>query len=271
MSTRIQSGDVEVAVQTSGDGEAVLLLHGVPDSAALWRHVRPRLVDAGYKTVAVDQRGFGESSAPRGARSYKLRCLADDALAVLDALGIEKAHLVGHDWGAAVGWLLAGSRPDRFLTFTALSLGHARAYAKAGWEQLAKAWYILAVLVPSLGEWLVRRNDWRLLRELTNHPEVERWIADLSRPGRLTAGAAWYRANALTPTDHPPVTIPVLGVWSDGDFALTEKQMTESAKLVGGPWHYARIDGASHWIPLDAPERTTELLLEHFARRAPVG
>lgn len=268
---RVESHGIQLAVHTAGEGEAVVLLHGVPDSAALWRLVAPKLQAAGYQTVAIDQRGFGSSDAPAGIRSYSLPSMAEDAIAVMDSLGIQKAHLVGHDWGAAIGWLLAGKHPDRFLTFTALSLGHTRAYAKAGWEQFKKAWYILVALVPWLGEWLVRRADWRLLRRITNHGEVARWIEDLSRPGRLTAGMNWYRANSLTPTDHPAVTIPVLGVWSDGDFALTEKQMTGSATFVTGPWRYERIEGASHWLPLDAPDRVSELLLGHFQTKLKAG
>jgi pimeloyl-ACP methyl ester carboxylesterase len=266
---RVDVNGLTLKVQVDGDGKTVLLLHGAPDSAALWRHVAPRLTSAGYQTVAPDQRGFGGSDAPRGVKRYAMDHLASDALTVMDTLGIERAHLVGHDWGAAVGWVLAGRHPERFRTFTAISLGHARAYAAAGFEQLRKAWYIALVLVPWLGERLVRGNDWRLLRRMTGHPEVDRWVADLGRDGRLTAGMNWYRANALAVTDHPKVKVPVLGLWSDGDFALTEAQMTGSAKYVEGPWRYERIEGASHWLPLDAPDQVAALLLEFFRDASP--
>jgi pimeloyl-ACP methyl ester carboxylesterase len=261
---RLTVNGLGLNVLSEGEGDAVLLLHGCPDSAALWREVVPRLVAARYRVVTLDQRGFGESDAPLGVSSYALPRLADDVLAVMDALGIEKAHLVGHDWGAAVAWLLAGNRPERFRTLSALSVGHARAYAAAGFPQLSKAWYILVALVPRLGEWLIRRRDFQLLKGITQHPEAERWVRDLSRPGRLTAGLNWYRANSLSVTDHPKVKIPVLGVWSDGDFALTEAQMTGSAKYVDGSFRYERIDGASHWFPLEVPERVSSLLLEFF-------
>jgi pimeloyl-ACP methyl ester carboxylesterase len=129
---RIEVNGVALNFQVNGNGEAVLLLHGAPDSAALWRHVAPQLASAGYRTVALDQRGFGESDAPHGVRSYAMNHLVGDALALMDTLGIEKAHLVGHDWGAAVGWVLAGRSPERFHTFTALSLGHSRAFELYG-------------------------------------------------------------------------------------------------------------------------------------------
>jgi pimeloyl-ACP methyl ester carboxylesterase len=270
---RIVVNGIELNVESQGAGETVLLLHGVPDSIALWRRVVPRLVAAGYRTVAIDQRGFGESEMPKGKRNYKLELLADDAVDVLDSLGVRTAHVVGHDWGSSVAWLLAGRHPDRFLSLTTLSLGHTRAYAAAGTEQLKRAWYILLVLIPWVGEWLVRARGWRLLRRMTNHPEADRWIRDLSRPGRLTACVNWYRANALSPTDHPNVKIPVLGVWSDGDFALTEAQMTGSEKFVDGSWRYQRIEGSSHWLPLDASEQLSELLLEFFdaSRQQAIG
>jgi pimeloyl-ACP methyl ester carboxylesterase len=266
--SRVSVHGVELAVSSEGRGEAVLLLHGVPDSRDLWRKIAPELVSAGYRVISFDQRGFGDSDAPSGTQHYKLPLIAEDALAVLDTLGIQKAHLVGHDWGAAVAWFLAGTRPERFHTLTALSAGHARAYAAAGFEQYRRAWYILVALMPRLGEWLVARRDYRLLKDVTRHAESERWVRDLSRPGRLTAALNWYRANSLSIAEHPRVQIPVLGVWSDEDFALTEAQMTGSAPYVDGPWRYERLEGVSHWLPLDAPDRTSRVLLEFFAQHA---
>jgi pimeloyl-ACP methyl ester carboxylesterase len=196
---RIPVDGIELNVSVEGEGEPVLLIHGFPDSSALWRSVTPRLNAAGYQTVALDQRGFGESDAPEGKRRYALTHLAADALAVLDALGIHRAHLVGHDWGAAVGWYLAGTHPDRFHTFTALSLGHARAYAAAGLPQLKKAWYILIVLIPVIGEWLVRARNWALLRIGTaHHPECERCMGDI-RGSRSSVGSGLVKGRRWHP------------------------------------------------------------------------
>jgi pimeloyl-ACP methyl ester carboxylesterase len=264
MKILVDSAGVQIVAHVAGEGTAVLLLHGFPDSSALWRHLTPMLNTAGYRTIAMDLRGFGESGAPAKVTNYELRRAAEDVLAVLDSLGIQRAHLVGHDWGAALGWFLAGSRPDRFLSFSALSLGHARAYSKGGLRQFMKGWYVLPALVPWLGEETVRAANWYLLRR-ANPSESDSWVRNLSRPGRLTAALNWYRANALHPPEHPSVSIPVLGIWSDDDLALTEKQMRESAKFVDGPWRYERIEGAGHWLPLDVPERLAPILLEHFA------
>jgi pimeloyl-ACP methyl ester carboxylesterase len=132
-----------------------------------------------------------------------------------------------------------------------------------------KAWYILILVIPFVGEWLVRAWNWALFRIGTaRHPESERWIADLSRPGRLTAALNVYRANAFSVPKHPNVRIPVLGVWSDGDVVLTEAQMKLSAKYVEGPFSYERIEGASHWFPVDVPERVSDILVGFFRRRS---
>ena len=121
---RINGDDVELAVLDEGEGEAVLLIHGFPDSARLWRHQLPTLTDAGFRVVAPDLRGFGASGKPADVAAYRMHHAVKDMLAVLDALGIERAHVVGHDWGAAVAWALALMAPQRVNRLVAMSVGH---------------------------------------------------------------------------------------------------------------------------------------------------
>ena len=112
------------------------------------------------------------------------------------------------------------------------------------------------------------KDDWKLFRQfLRGDGDVERYVADLSRPGALTAALNWYRASSnprgeLASRPLPAVAVPTLGVWSSGDNYLTEDLMLRSAEHVTGPWRYERIEGASHWLQLDAPDRVNELLLE---------
>ena len=257
--------DVDLNVFDAGDGPAMLLLHGFPDSLALWRGVVPGLLEQGYRVIAPDQRGFGESSAPPGVHHYRIERAVGDAIGLLDTLGIRSAHVVGHDWGAVIAWYLAGLHPDRFLSLTAVSVGHPRAYANAGPEQKRKGWYTFFFQLRGIPEWLLSRKDFAYFRRwVHDYPEAEAWIRDLSRPGRLTAALNWYRAN-LSPMllgRHPRCRIPVLGVWSTRDFALAESQMTTSERYVDGVWRYERLEGQSHWIPLEAPEVLSRLILE---------
>lgn len=256
-------------VVVEGEGEPVMLLHGFPDSNYVWRDVIPQLVKAGYKVIAPDQRGFGESDAPEGKEHYDMELIAKDAIDILDALDIKKAKLVAHDWGAMIGWLLAGTYPDRFENYTAISVGHAKAYAAAGLEQKKKGWYVLFFQLEGIAEKVFMANDWAIFKKtVNNHPEVEHWIKDLSRPGRLSAGMDWYRANLskLWKADFPRVSIPVFGIWSSDDVALAEDQMINSAAYVDATWQYERIENVSHWIPVDAPEVLSEMIIDYFKK-----
>jgi pimeloyl-ACP methyl ester carboxylesterase len=139
-------------------------------------------------------------------------------------------------------------------------------------EQREKAWYQLLFQFTGVAEELLMRDDWKLFRQfLRGDGDLDRYIADLSRTGALTAGLNWYRANAgpqreLEPRQPlPAVAAPTLGLWSSRDNYLTEDRMIDSAEHVSGPWRYERIENASHWMQLDAPERINELLFEFLA------
>lgn len=269
MSHRLQLDEVALDVRVEGQGPAVLLLHGFPDSHAVWRRLSPLLVAAGHTVIAPDLRGYGASDAPRGRAAYRIDRLTSDVIQLLDALQLSQVHLAGHDWGAVIAWVLAGRNPGRFHSLTALSVGHPTAYARAGWEQKRKGWYTLLFQLPWLPEWMISRREFRHFRQwLKGYPETDRWIADLSRPGRLTAALNWYRANIFSVLfqRHPNSGVPTLGIWSTRDIALAEGQMTASSGFVDAPWTYERYEGNSHWIPLEAPEKLCASMTAHFAR-----
>ncbi len=277
-SHRILANGLTHFVRDSGDeaAPAAILLHGFPDSSAVWNDVTPLLVEGGYRVIAPDMRGFGETDIPVRLADYDIQTgAAVDVIAILDQLNIARTHIVGHDFGAPVAWALAAQKPERFLSLAALSVGHTRAYLAAGAEQKRRSFYIVVHHLRGMCEWLYRRDDWALLRKHWNsNRQIEESIAQLSRPGRLTAGLDWYRANiSLKRMAFPPaigefgeeiVRIPTLGVWSSEEKYLVEAQMTGSREFVDAPWTYARIDGASHWLQNDAPDRLAALLLSHW-------
>ena len=266
---RVTSNGVELHVEVHGDGDPVLLLHGWPDDAGLWRYQVPALTGAGFRVITPDLRGFGRSARPAGKDAYALANSVADVAAVLDAVGVPgggTVHVVGHDWGAAVAWLTAMYLPDRVRTLTALSVPHLAAPDTV--RQREMAWYQLFFQFEEVAEATLRYNDWAALRELApGYQDVDRAIANLSRPGALTASLNWYRAN-LAPRmpgarpQLPPVKAPALGVWSDGGRYLDGARMRASGGLVTGPWRYEEFKGATHWIPLDAPDGLNALLLE---------
>ena len=266
---RIAGDGVELAVLDEGEGHPVLLLHGFPDSSRLWRHQVAALSAAGMRAIVPDLRGFGESDKPAAVEEYAIARSVADMVAILDALAIDRAHVVGHDFGAVVAWVLAALLPERVDHLVAMSVGHPATGRLRTMEDREKAWYQLLFQFPDVAEPLLQRDDWKLFREwLREDGDVEQYLDDLSRPGALTAGLNWYRAN-LAPqlelqlrTPPPAVAAPTLGLWSSGDNYLTEHRMIRSREHVIGPWRYERIEGASHWMQLDAPDRVNELLLE---------
>jgi pimeloyl-ACP methyl ester carboxylesterase len=256
---------IELSVTLAGQGRPALMLHGFPDSAELWRKMIPTLVQAGFQVVAPDQRGFGETSAPASEADYALDKIIADAIALLDALCLDQVDLVAHDWGAIVGWALVAAHPTRFRRYVAFSVGHPSSYADGGFEQKLKGWYVLMFQARGFAEAMIRAGDFRILRVMTkNNPETALWARDMSRPGRLTAAINWYRANFKLLFGRPigRVRVPVLGVWSSDDIALSEDQMTGSVKYMDAPFRYARLDGVGHWIPVDAPEAASRLVID---------
>jgi pimeloyl-ACP methyl ester carboxylesterase len=259
---------VELAVRDEGEGTPVLLLHGFPDSSYLWRHQIEALTAAGMRCIAPDLRGRGKSERPESVEAYGVRHSVADAVAILDQLEIERAHVVGHDFGALVAWLVATAHPERVDKLVAMSVGHPSTFAKRTMRQREASWYQLLFQFEGLAEELLQRDDWRLFREwLRDDGDTDRYIEELSQPGALTAGLNWYRANLhpkreLEPRPPlPPIQADTLGIWSSGDHYLTEDRMVASGEFVAGAWRYERIEDASHWMQVDEPERVNALLV----------
>jgi pimeloyl-ACP methyl ester carboxylesterase len=268
MKMRIDNNGVGLHVRDSGAGTPVVLLHGWPDTGDLWRAQTAGLTANGYRAIAPDLRGFGDSDKPTDVSAYAGHELVGDLAAVLDGLGVERAHVVGHDWGAAIAWLAATLLPDRVASLTVLSVGHPSAFRAAGQAQREKSWYMLLFQFPDVAEQWLRNDDFHHLREWSGHPEVDAVTARLADPAALTASLGVYRAMmppaalVAPPLDLPPVSVPALGVWSSGDRCLVEEGMTGSKDYVAGEWRYERLEGVGHWMQLEAPEAVTALLLD---------
>jgi pimeloyl-ACP methyl ester carboxylesterase len=269
--SRVHVDGVSIEYDVTGEGRPVLLLHGFPDSGRLWRNQVPALASAGYRVVVPDLRGYGRSDKPAEVEAYSLPLLAGDVMAVLADLGIARAHVVGHDWGAALAWVLASVAPDKVDHLVTLSVGHPLTFRRT-LEQLEKSWYMLLFQFPDIAERWLTADGWANFRAWGRHPDSNAVIAELEAGTSLTPGLNWYRANVPPeswvgpPLQLPAVQAPTMGVWSSGDFALTETQMTDSAKNVTGPWRYERIDGPGHWMQLEAPDQVNALLLDFLPR-----
>lgn len=239
-----------------GAGPPVLLLHGFPDTLDLWREVAPRLVAAGHRVIAFDQRGCGDSDMPAALSAYAIAEIVDDAIALLDALGITTpVDVMGHDWGAVIAWGMALRHPARVRKLVAVGVGHPQAYGRAGFEQkFVKGLYVLGFQFRGLAEWVMLRGG-GLRRWLQRHPDMDEIERRMARPGRLTAALNWYRANLMPVLFRawPRCTRPVLGIIGSDDKYLTAGQMSGSARYMDAAWAFRRFDGCGHWIPLEQP------------------
>jgi pimeloyl-ACP methyl ester carboxylesterase len=269
---RATNEGVEIHYEVVGEGRPVVLLHGFPDTGNLWRHQVAALSGAGFRTITPDLRGFGRSDKPADVDAYNILNLVGDVVAVLDDAGVERAHVVGHDWGAALSWALASFLPDRVDHLAVLSVGHPATFRGEGFEQLEKSWYMLLFQFAGVAEQWLSDDDWRNFRRWSRHPEADVAIAALTDNGSLTPALNYYRANlapasfVAPPIGFPPVVAPTMGVWSTGDIALTEGQMMRSASQVSGTWRYERLEGPGHWMQLEAPDAVNDLLLDFLAR-----
>ena len=268
---RVETDGVGTEFEVTGEGRPVVLLHGFPDSGRLWRHQVPALAEAGFRVIVPDLRGYGRSGKPEAVEAYALSLVARDVLAILASLRIARAHVVGHDWGAALAWGLASLMPGSVDHLVALSVGSPVTFRRT-MRQREKSWYMLLFQFPGVAERWLSDDDWANFRRWARHPDTDQVIAELEANGSLTPALNWYRANVPpkswlgAPPRLPSVQAPTRGVWSSADVALTEAQMTDSAASVSGPWRYERLDGPGHWMQLDAPDRVNALLLDFLPR-----
>jgi pimeloyl-ACP methyl ester carboxylesterase len=265
---RVDVNGVGIEYEVSGVGSAVVLLHGFPDTGRLWRHQVPALVDAGLKVIVPDMRGYGRSDKPMEVDAYRMDVLVGDVLGVMDAAGVERAHVVGHDWGAGVAWATALMAADRVDGLVALSVGHPASFFAEGFEQHEKSWYMLLFQFPGIAEEWLSADGWANFRAWIGHPDADAVVAELETNGSLTPSLNYYRANMRpefflqSGLELPHIQARTMGVWSSGDPALTEGQMTRSASHIAGPWRYERLDGPGHWMQLEAPAEVNRLLID---------
>ena len=276
---RVDVGEVRLAVTEAGDGEPVLLLHGFPELGRSWRHQIAALAGGGYRAIAPDLRGYGGSDRPPAVEDYAAPKLAGDVVGLIEALGYESVHLVGHDWGGSLAWGLAGRMPERVRSLTILNAPQAAVSARLRREdegQRAKSWYMLLFQFAGVAEAWLSADDWANLRAFvfgtaapgTFPPEEQAVLTEaLGRDGALTAALNWYRANMppsawlREPPDPPPISVPTLIIWGEDDSYMDPVLLERSAATVTGPLRVERLPGVSHWVQQEAPDRVNEVML----------
>jgi pimeloyl-ACP methyl ester carboxylesterase len=250
------------------DGRGVLLLHGFPEAGIEWEYQVSALGSAGFRAVAPDQRGYSPAVRPEEVDAYRVDELSADVLRIADALGWSRFDLAGHDWGSAVAWITAGDHPERLRTLTAVSVPHPGSFGAAlrqDEDQQRRSMYMQTFRQTGTAERGLLAEDAAALRRMFEYrvprSRVEEYVRRLSEPGALTAALNWYRAKGRS-TDQ--VTVPTLFVWSTEDVAIGSTAALANADQVTGPYRFEMLEDISHWIPEEAAQDFTALLLDHL-------
>jgi pimeloyl-ACP methyl ester carboxylesterase len=265
-------GDLSFTIDVAGPerGEAVLLLHGFPETRHMWRHQLAALAGAGYCAIAPDQRGYASGARPVGEAAYASALIVADALALMDALGHARFHLVGHDWGGQIAWLIAAGHAARLLSLTILSRPHPAAFARAMKEDAAQAERSRHHRVFREADAIqrMRASGLKVLREAllaqdVPAVDVEVYVGQLMEPGAIEGAMSWYRAGGLTGDAVPAIDVPTLYVWGSKDATVGRMAADLTRDYVRGPYRFVAMEGAGHFLVDQFPDAVSALLLEH--------
>ncbi len=260
----------------------VLLLHGFPQTSHTWRHQLPALAAAGYFAVAPNQRGYSPHARPGNVEDYSTERLIADARTMAKSLGYERFNLVGHDWGGQLSWLIAAQFPAELESLTVLSRPHPAAFAramKADAAQSERSRHHRAFQDGNAAKELLA-DDAKRLRATLRHQgvpdaDVTAYLRRLGTYEALNAAINWYRAprvagSTLALPDVPAVSVPTMYVWGDADATVGRVAAEATAEFVTGPYRFEVLPGVGHFITDQAPESTSELLLQHVGAYSPV-
>jgi len=285
--TNLQDGyadlaDARLHYVEAGDGPLVVLLHGFPEFWFSWRFQIPALVEAGFRVVAPDMRGYNLSSRPSRVAAYEIDRLAADVPDLIRERGAERALLAGHDWGAAAAWVTAMNHPEVVERLAILNAPHPHRMLQGlrRPRQLARSWYILFFQLPWLPELAARARGWRGWRRVFENEarpgaftpqDIERYVEAWSQPGAPTGMTNYYRAAfRQTPGRAAarirPVDAPTLVIWGQRDRHLSAELAEPERADVPNLERVVRLPEASHWVHQDEPERVSQLLVDFFRR-----
>jgi pimeloyl-ACP methyl ester carboxylesterase len=281
VSRRIEANGLSFAIDEAGEGDRIaLLLHGFPESRLCWRHQLPALAALGWRAVAVDMRGYGQSSRPKGREAYRIDHLVADVAGLFDALGAKRRLLVGHDWGGLVAWAAASRRVTPLDGLIIVNAPHPQVFAdvvRTSWRQRLRSWYVLYFALPWLPEAMITaghaRQVERALKRTASRGDVfsseilVRYRDNASQPGAMTAMLNYYRANMdVRRFTGSGVEAPTLLLWGDRDIALGNELVPGTAAHVPN-LTICMLPGVSHWAPEEAPEEVNAAMREWLTRR----
>jgi pimeloyl-ACP methyl ester carboxylesterase len=278
----VPAGAYEFDVDVAGEvGQPlVLLLHGFPQTSHTYRHALPALAEAGYLAVAPNQRGYSPRARPAQVDDYAVQHLTEDALTIATEFGGGKFHLVGHDWGGQLAWLIASAQPERLHSLSVLSRPHPAAFVaalKSDAAQSERSKHHRGFNDPNTASRLLEDNAARLRRMFSEQgvaqTDIDAYLARLREPAAVESALNWYRAasggNKGLAVTIPAVTVPTLYLWGDKDATVGRAAAEGTAQYVTGPYQFEVIAGAGHFLTDQVGSEVASLLLRQIRKYSP--
>jgi len=275
--------NLHIAEAGSTDGDLLFLLHGFPEFWYGWRNHIGRFAAAGFRVVVPDQRGYNLSDKPKGVAAYDLDRACADIVGLADGFGRGTFNIIGHDWGAAVGWWTATRYADRIERFAALNAPHPAVWSEAMRNnpvQRRKSRYVRFFAIPYLPELLLRQGNFRALSrsfqdaiapDAFTENDLRRYRAAWSQPGAIASMINWYRAllrRPMPPSNQFRIRVPTLVIWGTQD-RFAERELADASARLCDNARIAYLERSTHWVQHDEPERVGDLLLEFLKGQKP--
>ena len=265
--------------RTDGDpkNELVIFLHGWPESSYMWKKLMSDFSKRGFYCVAPDLRGFSRDACPKGKKHYGIDQLAKDVINISKFLKKSKFHLVGHDWGAAIGWKVVHDYQDAIFSWTGISVPHLQAFGKAivvDGEQRKMSQYIKNFQLPYLPEIQLRKNNFKVLKRLWKHSEpneIDAYLEIFTNPEQLTASLNYYRSNykllkkAVKDQILGDIHVPTLFIWGNKDLAIGTYSVSESHQYMKNEYEFIELD-SGHWLIQTNYQELKKAISKHIDR-----
>jgi len=274
----VQIGEYTLNCRIAGmenDGETIILLHGFPETSYMWINLMKVLAEKGYRVIAPDQRGYSPNARPTFIKEYSLKHTSSDVLAIANAYNLQRFHLVGHDWGASVGWAFVAEYPERLYSWTSLSIPHMKAFQEAyrsDFDQQRRSKYIGFFNMPFFPELYLSFNDYNNLKNIWRahgDEEKEAYLSVFRQSGTLRSALNWYRANIgrrRNPSDHINfgiVRVPTLLIWGNMDMAIGRKSIDLNEQYMAGPYKFLELY-VGHWLIQESFDDVSKAIINHI-------
>ena len=250
--------------------ETIILLHGFPETSRMWNGLIKVFANEGYRIIAPDQRGYSQGARPSKVSDYTIDKLSQDVIDIANQFNIDKFHLVGHDWGSAVGWYMSSKFSDRIITWTALSVPHLDAFVysmRNDKEQIKKSKYIKFFNMSLIPDIYFKIFSYKFLKKIwtkSSEIEIQYYLDTFKQRKAIKSALNWYRANFKNDQSRiGDISIPTLIVYGINDHAIDIKSVDNSIQFLKGIHKIEKLN-SGHWLIQESFEEVSNSILKHI-------